>query len=433
MQLAGRAQAACEILSEIFERHRPAAIALQDWAKAHRFAGSGDRAAIGNLVYDALRQRSSLAWQMQDESPLALIAAALRLLWGFDADAVEQLFDGSAHAPPRLTAAQADGLRTAAPETAPDHVKGNYPEWLDASLKRNFGNRAAAEGEALAQRAPVDLRVNTLKATRPKVLQALLKHGATPTAMSPIGIRIPARDGAKRSPQVEAEPGHAKGWFEVQDEGSQLAAHLCGAGPRLQLADLCAGAGGKTLAFAAMMQNTGQIHAFDTDAQRLRPIFERLKRAGARNVQVLPAGETASLEKLHGAMDRVFIDAPCTGSGVWRRRPDAKWRLSPDNLAQRRGQQRILLPQGAALVKPGGSLVYVTCSMLPEENQDQIASFLGEHRGFVLQPYQQIWREVLPGDPPNSALDAGGALQLTPACHGTDGFFIAVMQRRGAD
>ncbi len=196
--------------------------------------------------------------------------------------------------------------------------------------------------------------------------------------------------------------------------------------------DLCAGAGGKTLALAAEMQNTGQIYAFDRDAHRLRPIFERLKRAAARNVQVLDAGDEAALGKLNGAMDLVLIDAPCSGSGVWRRRPDAKWRLSPEQLAARQEEQRALLAEGAQFVKPGGRLVYVTCSMFAEENQDQAAWFAAERPDFHAVDYKDVWHERLSGEPPESAAATGPALQLTPRAHATDGFFVAIFNRAAA-
>ncbi|MDX2264889.1 MAG: RsmB/NOP family class I SAM-dependent RNA methyltransferase [Hyphomicrobiales bacterium] len=429
MKLAGRALAACEILADMDARHRPAPQALADWGREHRFAGSGDRAAIGNLVYDALRRRASLAWIMLDDAPPALVAAALKHVWGMEAEAVAALFDGSAHAPAPLSDAQRARLNAGSLEGAPDWVLGDYPEWLQPSMTAAFGDAAAAEGAELAQRAPIDLRVNALKATRAKVLAALVKFGAEATPHSPLGVRAPPRAGAGRSPHVEAEPAHGKGWFEVQDEGSQIAALLTGAGPRMQVADVCAGAGGKTLALAAMMQNTGQIHAFDADPQRMRPLFDRLRRAGARNVQAVPAGDEAALAKLNGTMDVVLVDAPCSGSGTWRRRPDAKWRLTPEALAARQAEQRAVLALGAPLVRPGGRLVYVTCSVLPEENADQAAWFLSEHPQFAAAPWEAAWKAALPSEPPASAASAPW-LQLTPARHGTDGFFIALFEQR---
>jgi len=430
LQIAGRALAACEILADMEARHRPAPLGLADWARNNRFAGSGDRAAIGNLVYDVLRKRASLGWIMQDDTPSALVAGALNRHWAMDADAVVALFDGSKHAPPPLTDAQAARLRSADLSDAPAWVRGDYPEWLHGSFERNFSVAAAEEGQALSERAPIDLRVNTLKATRPKTLLALARYGAEAGPFSPSGVRIPAREGGNRSPHVEADTAHGKGWFEVQDEGSQIAASMSGAAPRLQIADICAGSGGKTLALAAMMQNTGQIHAYDADAQRLRPLFERMKRAGARNVQVLQAGDQAALAKLNGSMDVTLIDAPCTGSGVWRRRPDAKWRLSPEALVARRAEQRDVLALGAPLVKTGGRLVYVTCSVLPEENQDQVAWFLESNPEFKALPWADSWRAGVSDAPPLSAAGCGQALQLTPRVHTTDGFFVAILERR---
>ena len=295
---------------------------------------------------------------------------------------------------------------------------------------RAFGGAAAEEGAALARRAPVDLRVNTLKADREKVLKALARFAAGPTPLSPIGVRLPAPEGPGRHPNVEAETGHGRGWYEVQDEGSQVAALMAGAGPRQQVLDICAGAGGKTLAFAALMRNTGQLYAYDDDAVRLRPIFERLKRAGVRNAQVLAAGDGAALTALGPRFDLVFVDAPCTGSGAWRRRPDAKWRVRPANLVQRQEQQRALLDRGASLTKPGGRLVYATCSVLPEENGDQVAAFLERHAEFTLLPWREAWAAGVGGDAPSSADGSDATLLLTPAHHGTDGFFIAVLRRR---
>ena len=432
MRDGARASAAIEVLADIEARKRPAAEALKDWGLAHRFAGSGDRAAIGNLVFDVLRKRASSAHAMGEGSPRALVLRTLAAGWGMTPDQVAALADGSKHAPPPLTEAELAGLACAVPPDAPAYVKGDFPEWLASEFTRAFGERAAEEGAALALRAPVDLRANTLKAAREKVLKALSRFGAEPTPHSPHGIRIAPAPGPGRSPHVEAEPGHGKGWFEVQDEGSQLATLLAGARPKQQVIDLCAGAGGKTLALAANMQNTGQLYAYDSDRMRLRPIFERLKRAGGRNVQVLPAGDMGALAGLEGRMDLVLIDAPCTGSGVWRRRPDAKWRLSPHMLEARLAEQRAVLEEGAALVKPGGRLAYVTCSVLPSENRDQVEAFLARHPGFKLVPWRQLWEEALPGTPARASADGSEeTLLMTPRSHGTDGFFVAMLKRAG--
>ena len=282
---------------------------------------------------------------------------------------------------------------------------------------------------ALGERAPVDVRVNTLKADRKRVLRALARHNAHETSFSPLGVRVPAPVGEKRYPNLEAEAGHGKGWFEIQDEASQISALVAGAAAGTQVLDLCAGAGGKTLALCAAMENKGQIYAYDKDRNRLRKIFERLKRAGARNVQVLEAGDAAHLSSLEGRMDLVFIDAPCSGSGTWRRRPDAKWRLSERALAKRCREQAEVMDLGAPLTRPGGRLVYVTCSLLPEENEDQVHAFRERHREYRPLPWRDAWTGT---EKLISAEGAEDTLLLTPKTHGTDGFFIAVLERGDA-
>jgi len=426
-----RIRAAAEVLDAVLSRHQPAAVALADWGKRHRFAGSGDRAAIGTLVFDALRRRLSLSAQMGSASPRALALAAAPRALGLSPAEVADVSDGSPHALDPLSRDEQDRLSGALPDDIPPHVAADVPEWVLSSFERAFGARAVAEGQAMAERAPVDLRVNTLKATREKVLAALARYGARATALAPDGVRIPAPQGPAKSPHVEAEAAHGKGWFEVQDEGSQIAAALAGAGPRQQVLDLCAGAGGKTLALAAAMGNTGQIYAYDADKAQLRPIFERLQRAGVRNAQVIDGGDAATLEALGPRFDVVLVDAPCSGSGTWRRKPDAKWRLKPEALADRIADQRAVLTLAARLVKPGGRLTYVTCSVLPEENIDQAAWFLSAFPDFAPVPFAEAWRAGPGGEPPRSADGSETTLLLTPGSHGTDGFFVASFKRTG--
>jgi len=429
MQPGARLQAAIEVLAEIGARGRAGSVALADWGRAHRFAGSADRAWIGNLVYDSLRRKQSLAHLMQSDTPRAVALAALRLSWGMQPAEIAALCSGERFCPEPLTPEEERGLADRDLSGAAPWVQGDYPEWLHSSFSAAFGEDALREGQALAKRAPADLRVNSLKATRGKVLKALARHGAVETPYSPLGVRLPPREGGARSPNVEAEPAHGRGWFEVQDEGSQIAALLVGAGPRMQIADICAGAGGKTLAMAAQMQNTGQIYAYDADPIRFRPIFERLKRAGARSVQTLPPGQDHALDALEGRMDAVLIDAPCSGTGVWRRRPDAKWRLTPAQLAERVREQRGLLLRAAALVKPGGTLAYVTCSLLPEENEKQIEAFLESNPSFTTLDVTARAASTLTRPIENRLLPAKPGLLLTPAMHETDGFYIALLHR----
>ncbi|MEO1695502.1 MAG: RsmB/NOP family class I SAM-dependent RNA methyltransferase, partial [Pseudomonadota bacterium] len=340
MTPGARLAAAVDVLEDVVKRHRPIATALADWGKAHRFAGSGDRAMIGNIVYDAMRQRRSAAARMQADTPRALVLGVAAGALGRSPAEVAALCDGAGHALGPLTEAETHALMASShTQTAADTnpgISGDIPDWLVPHLTAAFGpDRVVEEGRAFAARAPLDVRVNTLKATREKVLDALSHTGASPTPWSPVGVRVPAASGSRRLPKVEAEAAHGRGWFEVQDESSQIAACLAGAGPREQVLDLCAGAGGKTLALGAAMQNTGQIHAYDRDKMQLRPIFDRLKRADLRNVQTIDGGDAKALDALGDRFDLVFVDAPCSGSGTWRRRPDAKWRLTAKQLGAR--------------------------------------------------------------------------------------------------
>lgn len=433
MRPAARLQAAIDIVADIMTHHRPAATALMDWGRSHRFAGSGDRSAIGTLVYDALRSRGSSAHFMGSDSPRALVLGGLREQGIFISD-IAALCDGGAHSPQQLTAEESRRLEHADTEGTAPWVRGNFPQWLEPSLRRAFGERHVSETRAMARRAPIDIRVNTLKATREQVLAALAQFGAAATSYSPLGARVPAPGMQAKQPHLESEAAHGKGWFEVQDEGSQIAAALSGVKPGMTVLDLCAGAGGKTLALAAAMKNEGKICAYDADKKQLRPIFERLTRAGVTIVDVLDGGDEAALLALGPVFDVVLVDAPCSGSGTWRRRPDAKWRLKPPHLADRQVEQAKVLATAAKLVKPGGRLVYITCSVLPEENGDQVQAFLSANPRFEAVPFADAWADVLPGPAPASASADGGThgLLLTPFSHGTDGFFVASMTEKGA-
>ncbi len=283
-------------------------------------------------------------------------------------------------------------------------VAGDYPAFLDASLERVYGEGRAAEMALYGARAPIDLRVNTLKADRRRILADFERFAAAPGRYAPTAIRVPVPGGPQRAPAIEAEAAYRTGKVELQDEGSQIASLLVDPPPGAQVADLCAGAGGKTLALAAALDNAGQIHAYDADRHRLKAIHERLQRASARNVQVLRAGDEAALDALGGRMDRVVLDVPCTGSGAWRRKPDSKWRLRPQALVQRNGEQDALLRRGAGLVRRGGRLVYVTCSVLAEENEDRIAAFLGapEGRDFAVFDLKPLWRRLFASQAPEA-------------------------------
>jgi 16S rRNA (cytosine967-C5)-methyltransferase len=431
MTPSARLSAAIEVLADIDARRRPAADALKDWGLAHRFAGSGDRAAIAGLTYDALRRRASSAHLMADDAPRALVLGMLRLERDMPVEAVARLADGARFAPPPLTDAEREKLSTAELRDAPPWVAGDYPEWLDPYFAKVFGDERGEEGAALARRAPLDLRVNTLKGTRDEVIAALPDLTVQPTRWSPAGLRLALAADA-RSPAIHAEPAFIKGQIEIQDEGSQLAALLSGAKPGEQVVDFCAGAGGKTLALAAMMQNKGQLYATDTDKRRLAPIHARLERSGARNVQVrTPKSIGGELADLTGQADLVLIDAPCTGTGSWRRNPDAKWRMRPGALEQRVKEQAEIMDSAAELVKPGGRLAYITCSVLDEENNAQVAAFLSCHGDFSPISPQEVMgalgeRAFLFG---RAVLISPHGLLMTPRRTDTDGFFVALMTR----
>jgi 16S rRNA (cytosine967-C5)-methyltransferase len=426
---AARISAAIEVLADVETRRRPAADAMKDWGLAHRFAGSGDRAAIAGLVYDALRRKSSSAWLLGEATPRAEVLGALKQLRGLGVDEIAGLFTGEGHAPPPLGDAERERLSHADLTAAPAQVRGDFPEWLAPAFAESFGAEAAAAGRALAERAPVDLRVNTLKGDRTKALAALAHLDPVATPFSPIGLRIAVRaDG--RGVALSAEPAYIKGLVEVQDEGSQLAALLSGAKPGQQVLDLCAGAGGKTLALAGMMANQGQIYATDTDGRRLAPIFGRLERSGARNAQVrAPRGAQDILSDLTGRCDLVFVDAPCSGSGAWRRSPDAKWRMRPGALEQRIKDQVETLETAARYVKPGGRIVYVTCSVLKAENEDRVSAFLEAHGDFLPLDAAHMARSAGLPALAEHASRLGAGLRLDPLHTATDGFYVAALVR----
>jgi 16S rRNA (cytosine967-C5)-methyltransferase len=429
MTPAARIAGAIDILADIETRHRPASDTLKDWGLAHRFAGSKDRAALASLVYDALRCRSSAAWIMGAETPRAIMIGSLREMRGVMGEDIGALFTGEGFAPAPLTDEERKRFETATLDDAPAHIRGDFPEWLAAPFAAVFGETAVEESRALATRAPLDLRVNTLKATRKKAASALKHLGAAPTPLSPLGLRLPLLpDG--RSPPLAGEPAYVKGLVEIQDEGSQLAALLCGVKPGEQVLDLCAGGGGKTLALAAAMENHGQIYATDRDARRLAGLYARLEKAGTRNVQVrTPRRGSDHLADLEARCDLVLVDAPCTGTGTWRRNPDAKWRVRPGALAQRITEQDEILQIAQRFMKQDGRLIYVTCSLLREENEDRIAAFLQMHADFAAIGAAELAQAAGLPELAGFASRLGPGLRLSPLTRGTDGFFIAGLRR----
>ncbi|MCB1394243.1 RsmB/NOP family class I SAM-dependent RNA methyltransferase [Nitrobacter sp.] len=432
MTPAARLSAAIEVMKTIDGQRVPAAKALKEWGAAHRFAGSGDRAAISGLVYDVLRRQASSAWIMDDDTPRGRLLGMLRLERGMNADVIASLCDGSRFAPEPLTDGERQALTARSLQEAPAHVAGDYPEWLDVYLAEAFGDDRAAETAAMARRAPLDLRVNTLKAKRDKVLGSLRHLGVTATPWSPLGLRIMLGADA-RNPGIQAEEEFIKGAVEVQDEGSQVAALLSGVRPGEQVIDLCAGAGGKTLTLAAMMQGRGRLIATDRDKRQLAPIHERLSRAGVHNAEIRsPKGEAEPLSDIRESADLVLIDAPCTGTGTWRRNPDAKWRMRPGALEVRLRDQSEVLDRAAGFVKPGGRVAYVTCSVLPQENSEQIRKFISRHQDFTVMPPSKVasmlWDKA--DDFLAAVYVSNEGLLMTPRRTGTDGFFVSILAKR---
>ncbi|MGD1879035.1 MAG: RsmB/NOP family class I SAM-dependent RNA methyltransferase [Kiloniellaceae bacterium] len=449
---AARLQAVIEILDGIATRpgNGPAELAVNDYLRQRRYIGSKDRKAVTALTYDVLRHRARLAWWLERgqgsaASPRQQLLAYLELCDRETPESLARLFDGSRYAPAPLSAEETalvarlddPALRQAAP---PAWVAHEVPEWIMPRLEEAFGPAAGAEAEALLQEAPIDLRVNSLQGTRAEAHGALAEEGieTTPTPLSPLGLRVAGRRALRASQAFNA------GLVELQDEGSQLAALLCDARPGMAVADVCAGAGGKTLALAAAMQGQGRLLAMDVDQSRLDRSALRLRRAGVSDAAagfferrpVRPAGkdltkDLAADESLHGSFDRVLVDAPCSGTGAWRRHPDARWRLTPADLDSYKTAQRDVLRRAALLVKPGGRLIYVTCSLLPEENQTQADAFLAEAADFAALPVATVWQAALAAPYPAGQSADAPTLTLTPARHGTDGFFIAIFERRG--
>ena len=421
------------MLADIAGRRRPAADALKDWGLAHRFAGSGDRAAIASLVYDALRRRASSAWIMGDEAPRAILIGMLRLQHGLAAPTIGELFSGERFAPDPLTDAERTAIAEGSLADAPPHVAGDVPDWILPSLGHVFGDALLEELRALARRAPLDIRINTLKRDRETALAGLTHLSPAVTPHAPNGLRIPiGEDG--RGPALHVEPEFLDGWYEIQDEGSQIAGALTGARAGETVVDLCAGGGGKTLALAAMMGNGGRLIATDDDPRRLAPIHDRLRRSGAEaEIRTPRAGRARAdvLGDLDGTVDRVVVDAPCTGSGTWRRNPDAKWRLRPGSLSARVTDQAEVLDRASRLVRPGGRITYITCSLLREENDAAIDGILARaNGGLTVLPAERVAAEHGPGLAGVVRFTEHG-LQMSPALTGTDGFYVATLERRG--
>lgn len=420
MTPAARLQAAIEILTELQVSPAAADRFLRDWWGKRRYAGSKDRADVTERVYRVLRHRASLAWRSQSENPRAWILAALAED-GLEAGEIAALFSAGAYGPAALTEDEYANL-SSPPLPLPDFARGEYPQWAEPALKQRFGAALMDEMTAMQARAPVDLRVNSLRAERADMLVGLRALGldAEATPYSPWGVRIPT---AEKLSALQQTQFFQTGAFEIQDEASQIVALLCGAKPGMRVLDLAAGAGGKSLALAAMMDNRGEIVASDLDALRLKPLGPRARRAGATIITAQPLDQGA----VQGPFDVVLVDAPCSGSGTWRRNPETKWRLTPARVETLVALQQQLLDRAASFTRPGGRLVYAVCSIFPAEGPEQIAAFLERCPDFRAFNASASWNQETGAAAVPPGLE--GTFQASPLQTGTDGFFAALLER----
>lgn len=423
MRPAARVQTSIEAVASVFQTPRPADAVLSAFFRARRFIGSKDRSAIAEEVYAVLRAHARVGW-WTERIGLPQDARSQVLIWNMlDGVTYEQLHEicsGGKYAPAQLTPDEAKALRRIEGGTLdhpemPSSVKYECPEWAEAGLRARFGADFYRELSAMLESAPLDLRVNVLKCDRATALKSLTEEGirAKPTPYSPLGIRVEGR------PPLGTSKSFKAGLVEIQDEGSQMVAGLVDAKAGEQVVDFCAGAGGKTLAIAAAMHNKGRVIACDVLDKRLKRAAERFRRAGLFNIETRPlTSERDPWVKRHkGMFDRVLVDAPCSGVGVWRRNPDSRWRVLGPGLSELVPLQYSILESASRLVKAGGRLVYATCSMLNEENAAQIEKFVQAHPEFSIV---------------KCGLDGSDYLEMTPARHQTDGFFGAVLERSKA-
>lgn len=439
MQPAARLAAVIELLTEVeadmAARKAPADVVVGNYFRARRYAGSKDRRFISDMVYSLIRGRGLYSWALERVgsavSPRSLMIA---LLCNKDAEALTLFGTDGKFAPVALDEqerTQVEVLTGLDWSEAPEAVALSIPGWAEDGLRKRFGAAFAKAGKSLLETAPLDIRLNELKSGK-KNLQSVLRKEAEAFERSELSY-FSYR--AKSPINLLAHSAFKQGLVEVQDEAAQIASRLVQARPGQQVVDLCAGAGGKSLAMADSMANRGQVHAFDISKKRLNELAKRAERAGARNIQsaLLAQDQEARqvrLSGLVGTADRVVLDVPCSGTGTWRRNPDQRWRFDREALQELNVVQGNLLSEGAALVKPGGRLVYMTCSLLPQENEERVEGFLSsQDQVWRVLDYRDLWPESVSGNPASSLSKNPRFLQMAPHSHSTDGFFIAILER----
>lgn len=411
-------------LAVILKFDGPADVLMKLFFKSNPKLGMRDRGLIAEGIYYALRHYATLRAAMRpvkpERAPRLAALAALARQHGIETISPSAI--GSEEGPLK-------SVLSFDVEKCPAHVQAELPQWLFDLITAQYDD-AKPLCASMMDGAPLDLRVNLLKSTRDEVLAQLQDNGveAYPTPYSPDGVRLPTKPGLTRWPIYQ------EGKVDVQDEGSQLIARLLAPRRREMICDFCAGAGGKTLAVGALMRSTGSLYAFDVNEKRLHGMVPRMRRAGLSNVHpaAIRSETDPKVKRLRGKFDRVLVDAPCTGSGTLRRNPDLKWRLSPEELERINAVQKSVLESASSLVKPGGRLVYATCSLLKRENQDVVEAFLAKHPDWHLVPAKDIFEaQGIRFD--DSQWDRFGPyMQLLPHVNNSDGFFAAALERDGS-
>lgn len=430
MKDAARLQSCIDILNKIDRSPIPMDNTIRDYMKTRTYIGAKDRADIVERVYRIMRSNARIRWTLQQagapETPRARAIADMMLNGGVSGRDMAQHFTGEKHAPDILEGEEIGWIARAGfvdKRQMPEAVRVECPDWAEPMLRQHFGSDFTAQMESFLGGAPLDIRVNTLKGTREEARAMLAAQNveSDPTPYSPFGLRV------RGKAFLSVTKAFSKGLVEIQDEGSQLISLLCGAKPGLRVLDYCAGAGGKTLGIAAMMENKGNVVAMDIEERRLEKGRPRFRKAGVHNVELRALSDEQHrkwLRRQKGTMDVVLVDAPCSSSGTWRRNPDLRWRWYGPQLDEIRSMQTEILDKVAEKVKPGGRLVYATCSLFEEENEQQVERFLKDHNEFQVMPLEQAWPE---GTMP--PVCKGPFMRLTPRDHNTDGFFAAVLTK----
>lgn len=407
--------ACVQAFQAVLPLERPADTALSAFFRGNSKIGQRDRATIADSVYAALRHRRQLGSLVTMPSPRRLALVVWTVLLGANLREVEPCLRGD-------EAEWIAAVKEAAGAAQPFEVECELPDWVIERLRGRFDDGALlALAKSLLQSAPLDVRVNSLKISREEVIERLQADGlrASATPYSKQGVRLEGK------PAINRHPLFLDGSIEIQDEGSQVVCQLVSPKRGEMVVDFCAGAGGKTLALGAIMRSTGRLYAFDISPKRLAALRPRLARSGLSNVhpQRIEGTHDSRLKRLAGKIDRVLVDAPCSGLGTLRRNPDMKWRQTPRDLAELVQKQRAILASAARLLKPGGRLVYATCSVLDDENRLVAEEFLSRNAEYTLHPAGEILEKE------RIALGMGDYLELWPHRHRTDGFFAAVFER----